>query len=316
MNTTKRGARWVPVWVGSLLLLAGAARADVYLDGNVTLDYYVAQIDDEGFEFADAEFYAERVINDSAAASGPLSLSGWLSPDASAAGVGTEVGYLPFGAIPGSSSTGPVTDVVPAEDAVPGEYFPYVLLQDDRFPDSFEDARSLSPRLLWRGGLEAVGPLYIIPYAGGQEVTVDFDTLRNNRVDSRVSNPIVLTLYATFGYGPASDGYVLCRRTVGGLYAGDRRDASDFDCTLAPIPDGEYTLHLEVAEDGGRGGASTLSGPDIRFRGGRIDDGYPDTVDVYVGASDTTLLVVLLAALLLQLARRRAWLTMERINAA
>lgn len=313
--TTTTAARWVAFLAGAAVLLAGPAHADVYLDGDVALDYYVAEVDDEGFEFADAEIYADRVVNDASGASGPLSLSGWLSPDASASGDGTEVGYLPFGSVPGRSSTGPVTGVVPADDAAPGEYFPYVLLQDDRYPGSFEDARGLAPRLLWRGGLEAVGPLYVIPYAGGHEVTVDFDELRNNRVDSRTTHPIVLTLYATFGYGPASDGYVLCRRTVAGLYAGDWRDAPGFDCSIAAIPDGEYTLHLEVAEDGGRGGWSTLSGPDVRFRGGRIDDGR-GSVDVHVGSGDVALLAFLFAALLAQLARRRAWLTMERIRAS
>ena len=314
MNRTTLGRRWAPVIAGSMLLLAFKAPAAVSMDGVVTLDYYVAEVDADGFEYADAEIYVERVVNDGFNGSGPLSLSGWFTPAASPAGDGTEIGYLPVGSIPGNSSLGPVWDTVPADDAIPGEYYAHVLLQDDDFPGTFEDARSLSPRVLWRGGLEAVGPLHVIPYAGGVDVTVDFAQLRNNRLDSRYTNEIDLRLYATYGFGPASDGYVLCTRRVPGLYAGDWRDAPGFDCTVDAIPDGEYTLHLEVAEVGGRGGSSTLSGPDLRFRGGRIDDGtccgYVEG-SVYVSGALGTSAWPLLLALLAQFGvfqgrRRRA----------
>ena len=311
MNRTARDRRWAPVIAGSMLLLASNVPAAVSLDGEVTLDYYVAEVDADGFEYADAEIYVESVVNDGFNGSGPLSLSGWFTSDTPPAGAGTEIGYLPIGSIPGNSSLGPVWDTVPADDAVPGEYYAHVLLQDDDFPGSFEDARSLSPRVLWRGGLEAAGPLDVIPYPGGVEVTVDFAELRNNRLDSRFTNEIDLTLYATYGFGPAADGHVLCARRVPGLYAGDWRNMPDFDCGIAAIPDGEYTLHLEVSEVGGRGGYSTLSGPDLRFRNGRVDDGYCCDGSIYVsgalGPSAWPLLLALLGQLsLLQVRRRRA----------
>lgn len=317
MKTDLQITRWAPAAAGILLLSAGAARADVWMDGAVALDYYVADVDAEGFELTDAELYVERVENDSAQASGPLSLSGWLTRQASPAGAGDEVGYAPIGRIPGDSTLLDVLETVPAADVAPGEYFPHVLLQDDDHPGTFEDARSLAPKLLWRGGLEAIGPLHVIPYAGGRDVTVDFDELRNHRLDSRYTNDIVLTLYATYGYGPASDGFTLCEVVVPGLYAGDGRQAADFDCRLASIPDGWYTLHLDVAEDGGRGGYSTLSGPDVRFVNGYMDDGHGDEVYVSAGATSPTLLAVVLGLVLLraQARRRSAWFTMERIRA-
>lgn len=308
MKTTTRGTRWAPAIAGGMLLLAGGAPAAVWMDGEVALDYYVADVDDEGFEYADAALYVESVVNDGAGASGPLSLSGWLTQAPSPAGPGSEAGYLPIGSIPGHSSLGPVEETVAAEDAPPGEYYPHVLLQDDRYPGTFDDVASLAPRLLWRGGLEAVGPLEILPYPGGDRVTVDFAELRNNRLDSRYTEDIVLTLYATYGYGPASDGHTLCRVSVAGLYAGDWRYAPGFDCDVAAIPDGVYTLHLDVAEDGGRGGYSTLSGPDVDFRGGYMDDGYCcSSGAVYVsGALGPAQWPLLLAALLVPMRRRRA----------
>lgn len=311
MDKNKRGGRWVPAVAGVALLAAGGASADVRMDGTVALDYYVAEVDAEGFEYADADLYVERIVNDGFEGRGALSLSGWFTADPSPAGAGTEIGYLPVPMIPGNSSYGPVAGVAPAEDAIPGEYYAHVLLQDDAFAGSFEDARSLVPRVLWRGGLEAVGPLDVIPYPGGAEVTVDFAELRNNRLDSRITHDIILTLYATYGFGPASDGYTLCSVRVPGLYAGDRRYAPGFDCRLNAVPDGEYTLHLDVAEVGGRGGYSTLSGPDVRFRGGRVDDGsgYVDGVVYVSGAFGWTawpLLLALLARRAGQFRRRSA----------
>lgn len=318
MKTSTSFARWAPAVAGSLFLLSGAARPAVWMDGEVTLDYYVADVDTEGFELTDAELFVERIVNDGAAASGPLSLSGWLTGQPSPAGAGDEAGYAPLGSIPGHSTLLDTWETVAADDVAPGEYFPHVLLQDDDYPGTFEDARSLAPLLLWRGGLEATGPLYLVPYAGGYDVTVDFAALRNNRLDSRYTNDIVLTLYATYGYGPASNGYTLCERVVPGLYAGDWRNMPDFDCALSPVPDGVYTVHLQVAEDGGRGGHSTLSGPDVRFVNGHIDDGYGDgAVYVSAGATSPLLLAALLGLALLraQALRRRAWLTIERIRA-
>ncbi|MGQ0587300.1 MAG: hypothetical protein ACT4PK_08875 [Gammaproteobacteria bacterium] len=273
MNRQGVLAKWAPALGWLMALVAPVAPAEVSLQGEVTLDYYVADVDAEGFEFVDAGFYAERVQNTAATPSGPLSMAAWLTDDPSPAGAGTDVAEAAIGAIPGSSSLLDFHDVVEADDAAPGEYYVHALLQDDDFPGTFDDARTLSPRMLWRGGLEAIGPLDIHPYNGGTRVSVDFAELRNNRVDSRFTNAIELTLYATNGFGPASSGYNLCRVTVTGLYAGDYRSRPGFDCTVASVPSGEYTLHLDVAEVGGRGGYSTLSGPDLRFTGGYIDDG-------------------------------------------
>lgn len=262
---------WSPALAGVLALAAGTATAAVYMDGEVTLDYYIADVDADGYERPEAEFYVERVVNDSLSSSGPLSLSGWLTRDPAAGGAGTEAGYLPLPPLPGSSAR-EVWDWADAEDAVPGEYYVHALLQDDRYPNTFEDSRSLPPRLLWRGGLEAAGPLQLSVY--GDRLGVDFNQLRNNRLDSVYTGDITLTLYATYGFGPASDGHVLCERIVPGLYAGDVRYNAGFDCWPNAIPDGEYSLHLMVAENGGRGGSSTLSGPDAYFHGGRIERIY------------------------------------------
>jgi len=273
MNAQTGFRRWAPA-LGWLMALAGpAAPAAVSLEGEVTLDYYVAEVDEDGFEFVDTEFYAERVTNSDSAASGPLSLAGWFTDDASPAGEGTVVAESSIGVIPGSSSLLDFSDVVIADDAVPGDYYVHTLLQDDDFPGTYEDARTLSPRLLWRGGLEAAGPLEVFAFNNGNSVSVDFAQLLNNRIDSSFTNDIDLTLYATQGFGPASSGYTLCTVTVDGLFAGDFRSQPGFDCDIAAIPSGEYTLHLEVAEVAGRGGYSTLSGPDMRFSGGRVDDG-------------------------------------------
>jgi hypothetical protein len=299
MDTRTGRGWWAPALAGSLLWLAGEAAAQLRLDGEVALDYYVAEVDDEGFEYVDAEFYAQRIANDGASGSGPLSLGAWFTAEASPAGPGTEVAYLPVGRLPGRSSIGPVWQAVAADDVPPGEYHAHVLLQDDGVPGTYDDARTLSPRVLWRGGLEAVGPLRVVPYAGGTQVSVDFGELRNNRTDRRFTNDILLTLYATYGYGPASDGYALCTRRVPGLYAGDWRPAPGFDCAIAAVPDGEYTLHLEVAEAGGRGGYSTLSGPDAHFRGGALGDGHCcGTVYLAGGAGRGLLLPLALLGLL------------------
>jgi hypothetical protein len=209
--------------------------------------------------------------------------------------------------VPGSSSLLDFEALVPADDAAPGEYYAHVLLQDDAFPGTFEDARTLSPKMLWRGGLEAVGPLDVYVYADGTWAAVDFAQLNNNRADARMTNDIILTLYATHGYGPASSGYTLCSTRIAGLYAGDYLSQPGFDCALASVPDGDYTLHLDIAEAGGRGGYSTLSGPDVSFVAGHADgDGY-----AYVsGALDPRSLLVLLLALPV-LPRRRLALSKD-----
>jgi hypothetical protein len=299
MDERTRFTRWLPAL---LLAVATAASADVTLEGDVALDNYVADVDDQGFEFVDAAFYAERIANDDSSPSGPLSLAAWLTGDADPAGAGSDVAEAEVGALPGSSSLLDFSDVVFADDAAPGEYYVHALLQDHAFPGTYEDARTLSPRLLWRGGLEAVGPLDVQFYGGGTTAAVDFAELRNNRDDGRYTNDVLLTLYATHGYGPASSGYTLCTRRVGGLYAGVYRPHEGFDCSLAAIPDGEYTLHLDVAELGGRGGYSTLSGPDITVDNGRLNDGYA----VYAGALDPSSLLALLLFALPALAVRRS----------
>lgn len=307
MNTQIGLRKWVPALGWLLLAGAPAAPAAVSLDGEVTLDYYVADVDPEGFEFVDAGFYAERIANDSAAATGPLSLGGWFTSTASPAGDGADVAYSPVGVIPGSSSLLGYSDTVAADDAAPGEYYAHVLLQDDNFPGTYEDSRTMSPRLLWRGGLEAVGPLYVDPFGSGYNASVSFAQLLNSRLDNAVTNDIALTLYATTGFGPASSGYTLCSATVPGLYAGNGRAQPGFDCALADIPDGDYTLHLEVAEVGGRGGYSTLTGPDMHFTSGRFDDGYYDDGYVYVaGALDAWSLLALMLFALPGLAHRRS----------
>lgn len=295
MNAQPRFTRWVPALGAALLLGAGAAPAAVTMEGEVTLGYYVADVDAEGFEYPATDFYVEQIANDDSRWTGPLSLAGWATSDASPAGDGSEIGYVPLDPLAPHSSVLDVAATADADDVAPGEYYVHVLLQDDDFPGTFEDARGVSPRLLWRGGLEAVGPLTVTTDSAGR-LYVDFDALRNNRLDSRITNPIELTLYATYGFGPASDGHVLCRTRVPGLYAGDRRFAPGFDCWPNAVPDdGDYTLHLEVAEEGGRGGYSTLSGPDMYFRGGYADDGYVDG-EVYVSGAAAGWLLLPLAA--------------------
>jgi hypothetical protein len=276
----------------ALALAAPAASAAVTLEGEVALDYYVADVDPEGFEFVDATFEVERIANDGTAARGPLSVWAWLTGDANPEGDGIDVADAAVGTVPGSSSLLDFSATVYADDAPPGEYYAHVLLQDDAAPGSYEDARTLSPKMLWRGGLEAVGPLDVYTYSGGSWASVDFAELRNNRIDSSVTNDIVLTLYATRGYGPASSGHTLCSTRIAGLYAGDFLSQPGFDCPLADIPDGEYTLHLDVAEAGGRGGYSTLSGPDASFSGGRADG---DGCAYVSGALDPRTLLILLA---------------------
>jgi hypothetical protein len=302
MNTHLRFKPWLHAAGVALALAATAAPAQVTLEGEVALDYYVAEVDDEGFEFVDAEFYAERIANDDASPAGPLSLAAWLTDDADPQGAGTDVAEAAVGSVPGSSSLLDFSDVVWADDAAPGEYYVHALLQDDDFPGTYEDARTLSPRMLWRGGLEAIGPLTVDLYGGGAWASVNFAELRNGRVDASVTNDVVLTLFATNGFGPASSGYNLCSRRVSGLYAGTSRFQEGFDCELADLPDGEYTLHLEVAEAGGRGGYSTLTGDDIVFQAGHDDgNGY-----VYVsGAFGFDGLLALLLALPVAMIRRR-----------
>ncbi len=305
-----RNAGFKFVLAGALSLVASASPAAVYMDGEVTLDYYIADVDADGYEQPEAEFFVERVVNDDVNSSGPLSLSGWLTRDPAASGAGTEAGYLPLGTLPGNSAT-EVWDTAAAEDAAPGEYYVHALLQDDRYPDTYEDSRSLPPRLLWRGGLEAVGPLQLSVY--GDRLSVDFHELRNNRLDGRYTEDIVLTLYATYGFGPASDGHMLCELTVPGIYAGDVRYGAGFDCWPNAIPDGEYSLHLMVAEAGGRGGSSTLSGPDAYFHDGRIQriygsDNcciYGDGPVYYSGAFGLWGLAVLLLMALMSVVRGR-----------
>lgn len=273
----------------ALACLMPPAQAAVTMNGEVTLDYYVDQTDSEGFETTASDFFVEQIDN-SGPATGPLSLAGWATHDSNPAGSGDEIGYSPIGPAPADSVLDNYSDTAAAQDVAPGEYYAHVLLQDDSAPGTFEDSRTMSPRMLWRGGLQAVGPLRLYPYDGGRRVSVDFDELRNNRIDSSFTNDILLTLYATYGFGPASQGYVLCSVRVTGLYAGDNRFDPGFDCPINDLPNGGYTAHLEVAEVGGRGGYSTLSGPDVNFRNGRFDDG---NVTVYASALSPWLLLPL-----------------------
>jgi len=286
-----------------LLLLSTAASAAVSMQGNVALDYYVAGVDADGFDRVRSEIAVDQVVNDGSSASGPLALSGWLTKDSAADGPGTEVGYVPIGPVAGHSSIDAIDAMVNADDAAPGEYYPHVLLQDENVAGTFEDARDLVPRVLWRGGLEAIGPLHLRPYAAGTQMSVDFAELRNNRIDNRYTNDIVLTLYATRSLGPSADGYTLCSTTVSGIFAGDRLTAPGFSCALNAVPDGDYTVHLDVAESGGRGGDSTLSGPNVSFRGGYVGDGCCG-YDYYVAGA---LSPATLAVLVLLMPWRRRW---------
>ena len=305
MNTPLRRSTWLPA-LAFAALAAGAApaSAETVMNGAVTLDYYVGDVDSEGFESTSSDFYVQQIDN-TGGATGPLSLSGWATKGSSPAGAGDEIGYAPIGPAPANSTLDNVSVTAAANDLPPGEYYSHVLLQDDSLPGTYDDARTLSPRMLWRGGLEAVGPLHLYPYNFGRSVEVDFDALRNNRLDSRYTNDIVLTLYATFGFGPASDGYTLCSVRVSGLYAGDSRQDPGFSCPISALPDGDYTVHLEVAEAGGRGGSSTLGGPDQYFSGGRIQDG---NVAVYASALSPWLLLPLgLLGLLRLRSQGSAW---------
>jgi hypothetical protein len=289
-----------------LLLAAPTGRAGVTLDGEVLLDYYVADVDPEGYEFVDAGFYVERIANDSSTAAGPLSVAGWLTDHASPAGEGTDIAAAGVGTIPGSSDLLDFEDTVAADDAVPGEYYAHVLLQDDSAPGTYEDARTMSPRMLWRGGLEAIGPLDVYARGFGNGLSVDFARLRNNRIDNAVTNDIQLTLYATHGFGPASSGHTLCSTRFSGLYAGDFLDQPGFDCFPASIPDGDYTLHLQVEEVNGRAGYSVLSGGDVTFRGGQLDDGYDEDGYVYVAGALGPWTLLLLALPGLMFRRRQS----------
>lgn len=276
MDAMTRLYRLSPALGMALLLAAPVAPAAVTLEGEVLLDYYVADVDPEGYELVDAAFYVERIANSSSSSAGPLSVAAWLTEHSSPSGEGTDVADAAVGFIPGSSDLLDFQDTVAADDAVPGEYYAHVLLQEDAAPGTYEDSRTLSPRMLWRGGLEALGPLDVYRSGFANTLSVDFAQLRNNRSDAAVTNDIELTLYATHGFGPASSGYTLCSVRVSGLYAGDYRDQPGFDCLPASIPDGEYTLHLQVEELNGRTGHSVLSGGDVSFLGGNLDDGYGD----------------------------------------
>ena len=282
--------------VAALVLALGtsAARAETVMNGAVTLDYYVDSTDNEGFESTSSDFYV-RQIDNTGGPTGPLSLSGWATQGSSPAGEGDEIGYAPIGPAPENSTLDDFTATAKAYDLPPGEYYTHVLLQNDDKPGTYEDARTMTPRLLWRGGLEAVGPLKLYPYDYGRRVSVDFSQLRNNRIDERYTNDIILTLYATYGYGPASEGYTLCSVRVAGLYAGTRRLDPGFDCAVAAVPNGDYTVHLDVAEAGGRGGYSTLNGPDTKFYDGGIDDGT--TVVYAAGLSPATVAALMLLGL-------------------
>jgi hypothetical protein len=269
---------WLPAL--ALAALATPAFAEVTMNGDVTLDYYVANTDSEGFEHTATDFSVQQIDN-TGGDTGPLSLQGRATQDPDPASAGSDIGYAPIGPAPADSTLDNFGTTVNSDDIAPGEYYTHVLLQDDSAPGTFDDSRTMTPRMLWRGGLEAVGPLTLYPHAGGTRVTVDFAELRNNRIDSRYTNDIVLTLYATYGYGPASQGYTLCSTTVPGIYAGDRQADPSFDCAINDLPNGDYSLHLEVAEAGGRGGSSSLDGPNQYFRDGAFDDG---STEVYAAA--------------------------------
>src|ERR1700741_492660 len=102
MNATFRPL--VPI-AGALFGLVGApAQASVSMQGAVSLDYYVANVDNEGSEHAQSQIQVDSIVNPDASASGPLSLSGWLTPDASPAGPGTEAGNASIGVLSANSS--------------------------------------------------------------------------------------------------------------------------------------------------------------------------------------------------------------------
>lgn len=293
------------------LVLALPASAAATLEGEVTLDYYVSGTDSEGFEWVDADFYAEQVRNASGSASGPLSLEAWATRGTAPGGSGETVAAVDFGWLSAGESAYGVSGRAEADDLAPGEYSLHVLLQDARY-SGWDDARSLAPGLLWRGGLEGRGlAAYPDPYA--RWVDISLAELRNNRRDSRLTNSIVLTLYATYGFGPASSGHTLCSMRVPGLYAGEVARDERFGCATDALPDGEYTLHLEIAENGGRGGSSTVTGPDIEVRDGGVDlagccgEGY-----VYAAGTGPWLMLPLLGLAALRRQARRGLTTPGR----
>lgn len=294
--------------LAAFLLSAPASAAT--LEGEVALDYYVAGTDSEGFESVDAAFDAAQVRNTTGSTSGPLSLEAWATTDGTPQGDGETVGALDLGYLGAGQSAYGVSGTVAADDLAPGEYSMHVLLQDARYSD-WDDARTMSPTLLWRGGIEARG-LSVYPDPYDRWVDVSLDQLRNNRRDGALSNGLVLTLYATHGYGPVSSGYTLCSARVAGLYAGEVAYDERFGCATDLLPDGGYTLHVEVAESGGRGGSSTVSGADVEARDGQLDaSGYGCCGDsyIYAAGSGPLMLLPLLGA---ALGRRRAAVTISR----
>lgn len=224
--------------------------------GDLSVDYDVARVDDNGYEYSSTWLSVDHVENDFPGPmdSPPLAILVIASDSADPSVIGTELGWWPLGPMHPGEVRSDLHTEFDSPELRAGEYWIHTLLVEDRSGEPIVDSRTDAWSLIWQGGIEAVGPLFVDrqdrwrPYFELADIT--------NRQFGGFSGPLELRFYRTLEDGPAGDAITLCRFELAGLYAGEHYGRSSYSCELeSPLPDIER-VHVEVRASGSPDGST------------------------------------------------------------
>lgn len=224
--------------------------------GDVSASYDVARVDRDGFEYSSTWVSIDHIENDYPGPldSPPLAVLVMASASSDPRDAGTELGWWPLGRMAPGQVWDDLHTELDSPDLRAGEYWVHTLLVEDRAGEPIVDSRTNAWSQIWRGGIEAVGPLYVDRYDPWSPYFDLPDIV--NRQFGGYSGPLELRFYRTLEEGPAGDAITLCRFEISGLYADEHYGRSSYSCDLeTPLPDHER-VHVEVRAIGSPEGAT------------------------------------------------------------
>ncbi len=270
-----------PSAAGAILLAASGlmaptlAAANAFFLGDVSADYDIAYISADGYEEASTWISVDGVRSEyeGPMAPPPLAIVVRLSQSADPRDAGYDVASWPLGRMYYGEQRTDLTTEIYSDDIPAGEYWVHTLLLEDDRLGTVVDARTAPRPQLWRGGIDASGPLYV-DRSYAYELYIEIPEIYNNRLRDD-SGTLEVRFYSTFAPGPAADDVTICAFTLDGLWVGNYYSNTSFRCDLsAPLYDDER-VHAEIRERGAPG-ADVISEPVRRH--------YDPDVYVYAGS--------------------------------